>query len=252
MIMNEGDFNRESGSESDYNIDHKEFLSFASPGEDHKGSIDSRNNFIHPLAHVSSSVKLGRNNYIGPFCYIVGNTTIGDNNHFEAYCSIGTFPEYREYFNKKICMGVTIGNRNVFREFTTVNAGTGRNTQLRNEIWMLRGSHVGHDAIIEQKCTLSCNVIIGGHSHVMQGANMGMGSVCHQQTIIAPYVMIGMNATVTKKTCMEPFYVFVGSPAKALKKNDYAIERHCISEHGQKFLTLEYLRVKKEYQDTNQ
>ena len=157
-------------------------------------------NYIHPSAIIGKNVKLGNNNYIGPNCLIVGNTTIGDNNHFEAFCSIGTFPEHKEFFDKKEIKGVVIGNNNVFREFVTVNAGCTQDTVISNRCWMLKGSHVGHDCYIEDDVTLSCNALVGGYSIVMQDANFGLGAICHQRSLIGAYAMLGMGTIVTKKT----------------------------------------------------
>lgn len=186
--------------------------------------VDTENNFIHPSAIIGTNVIMGKNNYIGANCYIVGDVAIGDNNHFEAFCSIGTFPEHKAFFNKKNMMGVTIGDNNVFREFITINSGCYKHTKIGNDVWMLRGSHVGHDSEIEDHTTLSCNVLIGGHSLVGFGVNFGLGSICHQFSIIGSGSMIGMGAIVTKTSVIEPFKTYVGNPCKFLKENEYKIK----------------------------
>ena len=187
--------------------------------------VDANNNFIHPTAIVGYDVELGKNNYIGANCYIVGNVSIGDNNHFEAFCSIGTFPEHRSFFNDKKTMGVKIGNNNVFREFTTINSGCYCNTVLDSNIWMLRGSHVGHDAVIHKDTTLSCNVIIGGHSIIGCDVNFGIGAICHQFSVIGSGSMIGMGAIVTKTSNIKPLGTYVGNPCKYLKDNTYKMNK---------------------------
>ena len=188
------------------------------------------NNFIHPSAIVADTVKLGKNNYIGPNCYITGHTIIGDNNRFESFCSIGTPAEHRDYFTS--FEGKTlIGSSNTFREFTTVNAGTKDITTLKDNIVMLRNSHIGHDSIIESNVNLSCNVLIGGHSYVMEGCNFGLGSMCHQFSVIGAYSMIGMNGTVTKSSKIAPGYIYVGSPVKVLKLNAIGLERNDITKN---------------------
>lgn len=184
-------------------------------------------NYIHPTAIVSDTVTLGEGNYIGPFCYITGDTVIGNNNRFEAYSSIGTAAEHRDYFHKT--PGKTIiGNNNIFREFTTVNAGTSHKTVLHDQIYMLKGSHVGHDSIVEKNVTLSCNVLIGGHSYIMEGVNFGLGSICHQFSLIGSYSMIGMGSVVTKSSEILPGGVYVGSPCKLIKPNIIGLERNNI------------------------
>lgn len=193
--------------------------------------VDENSNFIHPSAIIGTNVIIGKNNYIGANCYIVGNTTIGDNNHFEAFCSVGTFPEHRSFFNKKEMKGVVIGDNNVFREFITINSGCYQNTVLGNEIWMLRNSHVGHDSTIYDKTTLSCNVLIGGHSIVGEDVNFGLGSICHQFSVIGGGSMIGMGAIITKSANISPFGVYVGNPAKYLKVNTHKLKNADMFTH---------------------
>lgn len=203
------------------------------------------NNFIHPTSTIGDKVKLGANNYIGPYCYITGNTVIGDNNRFEAYCSIGTPAEHRDYFSSQDSK-TFIGNNNIFREFITVNAGSISNTILKNNIVMLRNSHVGHDSIIEDRVNLSCNVLIGGHSYLMEGVNFGLGSICHQFSIIGAYAMIGMGCIITKSNHITPGNIFVGSPAKLLKSNVVGLERNNINSNKLNKLIESFNKLKNE------
>jgi len=196
--------------------------------------------FIHPTAIIGPNVKLGTNNYIGPFCYIDGDTTIGNNNHFEGYCSIGSPAEHRDYFISKSGKTV-IGNNNIFREFTTVNAGTKDITTLGDNIVMLRNSHIGHDCILEDKVNLSCNVLIGGHSYLMEGCNFGLGAICHQFSIIGAYSMVGMGTIITKSSKVEPGKVYVGSPSKYLKDNTIGLERNNIIQDKLDIFNNQYI-----------
>jgi UDP-N-acetylglucosamine acyltransferase len=196
-------------------------------------------NIIHPTAVIDDGVQLGENNYIGPYCYITGHTVIGNNNRFEAYCSIGTPPEHRDHFDNNP-FPVIIGDGNIIREFVTINAGTIRNTVLGNNIVMLRNSHIGHDSIIEDKANLSCNVLIGGHSHIMEGANFGLGSMCHQFLVIGAYSMIGMGGIVVKSSIIQPGEIHVGNPVKFLKENKIGLNRNSIDSNRLSELTNKY------------
>lgn len=198
--------------------------------KDTKHVHDTNRNFIHETANVGDSVKLGKNNYIGAFCNIVGNTIIGDNNRFEGYCSIGTFPEHRTYYEKQVSTKVVIGSNNVFREFVTINAGTIQDTIVEDYVWMLRGSHVGHDSLVRSNCTISCNVLIGGHSILGRWVNMGLGSICHQYSVIGGGSMIGMGCIITKKTPVKPFETHVGNPARHLRANVHRIDNSTPNE----------------------
>jgi UDP-N-acetylglucosamine acyltransferase len=176
-------------------------------------------NTIHPTAV--------KNNYIGPYCVLQGNTVIGDNNRFESHCSIGSPAEHRDYFTQ--AGELTIGDNNTFREFVTVNAGSHSTTVVRNNVVMLRNSHVGHDSFIDNKVNLSCNVLIGGHSHIMEGANFGLGSICHQFSKIGAYAMVGMGCIIPKGRRIEPAHVVVGNPSRFIKLNEVGLTRNNIS-----------------------
>lgn len=184
------------------------------------GYVSHSDNFIHPTAVVEAGAILGKGNHVGAFCLIKKDAKIGNNNRFEAFCSIATEPEHKAYFGKPN-KGVVIGNNNVFREFVTVNSGCEKPTILCNGITMLKSSHIGHDSTINSNCTISCNVLIGGHSLLGFGVNMGLGSICHQFSKIGSYAMVGMGSIVTKKSKVGCFETHVGSPAKYLKDNDY-------------------------------
>jgi UDP-N-acetylglucosamine acyltransferase len=181
-------------------------------------------NTIHPTAIIDPTAKLGTNNYVGPFCIIGPNVVIGNNNRFESSCSIGSPPEHKSFWNGEF-KSVEIGNDCVFREFITVNSGTLDNTRVHDHVVMLRGSHAGHDVQIQQGVTVSCQASIGGESVIWQGANLGMGVMIHQRSQIAPYSMLGMGCIVTKSSEILPFEVYIGNPARHLRRNQVGLER---------------------------
>lgn len=179
-------------------------------------------NVVHPTAIIDAKAKLGSDNFIGPFCYIGPNVTIGDGNRFEAYVSVGTAAEHRDYFRSE-AGPVQIGSHGIFREFVTINGATQGLTRVGDNVTMLRGSHIGHDAIIGNKANLSCNVLIGGHSVLGEGANLGLGAAVHQFRVIGAFAMVGMNSTVTRN--VPPFVVAFGSPCEGQKVNRVGLQR---------------------------
>lgn len=181
-------------------------------------------NNIHPTAIIGKNVVLGSNNKIGAYVVIDGNTVIGDNNEFYPFCSIGSDPEHKSFYGSEN-KGVIIGSDNVIREYVTINAGCYRPTRLGDSNWMLRGSHAGHDALIGDNCTISCNVLIGGHSIVGDYANLGLGAIIHQFSVIGGGAMLGMGTVVTKKSRVEPLRTYVGNPARLLRENGHIVSK---------------------------
>jgi UDP-N-acetylglucosamine acyltransferase len=90
------------------------------------------------------------------------------------------------------------------------------------------GSHVGHDVVIRSQATLTCNVLLGGHTVIGQGANLGLGSVVHQSRVIGAYSMIGMSSTVTQSIL--PFVIAFGSPCERQRINRIGLQRSGIVE----------------------
>lgn len=180
-------------------------------------------NRIHETAYIEEGAQIGQNNYFGPFSYVHSCVVIGNDCRFEGHCSIGTPPEHKSFHLNGDNCGVLIGNNVVIKEFVTVNRGTTQTTTIQDDVWMLRGSHAGHDSLIMKDAVISCNVMIGGHSVVMDNANVGLGAVIHQNRCIGSYCMIGMGSVVTKS--IKPFMVAYGSPAKPTKLNDIGMKR---------------------------
>lgn len=171
--------------------------------------INPRENYIHPTALIAPGVKMGTGNYIGPFC-IIG------------------YPAEHKTFWGKDQKGVEIGNDNILTGHITIDAGTEHPTSLGDSIWMLKHSHVGHDAVIGNHATISCGAKVGGHAIIGPATNIGLNACIHQWVDVPEGCMIGMNAAVTKKTALEPFRKYAGVPAKDIGSN---VKQAAVSIH---------------------
>ncbi len=177
---------------------------FKANTKSNSASGDKNGNYIHKTALIGPNVILGRNNYIGPYS-IIG---------FPAEHKTFWGENMRPKFGK-----VIIGDNNIITSHVTIDAGTENITLVGNDCWILKGAYVGHDCNIEDNVTLSAHVLLGGHSIVMEGVNMGLGSMCHQRSIIGSYSMVGMGSVITKKSTILPFDTVIGKPARFLKRN---------------------------------
>ena len=174
-------------------------------------------NDIHHSASVHHNVKMGRGNVIMEGVIIREGVELGNNNYIGPNCIIGDFPEKNGFMTTP--GKVLIGHNNRFTKQVTIDAGTERPTVIQNDTLFLKNAHVGHDAIIRDLVTLSCNVCIGGFTEVGKETNFGLGAVAHQRLKIAERCMIGMNSTVTKKTKTEYCKKYAGSPARDIGSN---------------------------------
>lgn len=171
---------------------------------------------------------------------------MGNNNRLEAYVSAGTPAEKHGYFYPLEDKEVVLGDNNIIREFVTLNSGSRRPTKMGNNCLMLRGSHLSHDSVLEDKVTVSCTSMIGGESYIMTGVNLGLGSLVHQFSVIGSYSMIGMGAVCAKTLQAEPGNIYVGNPARFYKANLIGLQRNGVSSEKLREEHLRWEQIKKD------
>lgn len=152
---------------------------------------------------------------------IIGkNVTIEDDVYIGPYCIIGMPAEWKgkEHIDK----GVLIKKGTRITGMVTIDSGVEKITTIGENCYLMKHSHVGHDAEIKDGVTLSCGVKIGGHSIIEKNTNIGLNAVIHQRVIVPEGCMIGACGFVGKKSKLKPFHKYAGVPVKELGKN----ERH--------------------------
>jgi UDP-N-acetylglucosamine acyltransferase len=195
-------------------------------------------NQVHPTAILVGEVNMGFGNFIGAGCIIHGPITIGNHNYFGAYSSIGAPPEDDAIsINDHVSMSnglqvgegsITIGDRNIVREFVTINRGETSETQIHNDVYLMAKSHIGHDSKILSKVKITSLVQVGGYSTIEYGVNVGLSASLHQWTVVGAYSMIGMNSTVTRN--IPPGSLALGSPARIKGPNVFSLEKVGITD----------------------
>lgn len=165
---------------------------------------------IHPTALIEDGATLGENVKIGPYCIVGAETTIGDgtelishavvtgktvmgrNNRVFPFASIGHQPQDLKYKGEP--SRLEIGDNNVIREQVTINPGTeggGMLTKVGNNVLMMVGAHVAHDAIVGNSCILVNNATLAGHVILEDFAIVGGLSAVHQFVRVGKHAMIG-------------------------------------------------------------
>lgn len=89
------------------------------------------------------------------------------------------------------------------------------NISIGNHVILNIDSTVGHDAIIEDYCTILPSVNVSGHVYLEDGVTVGTGSAIIQGIIVGKNSTIGAGAVVTKE--IPANCTAVGAPAKPIK-----------------------------------
>src|SRR5690625_123914 len=170
---------------------------------------------VHPTASVDPSARLGSGVEIGAFTLvgpdvevgagtrigshssIHGPTRIGSDNVIHGHVAIGGDPQDKKFQGETVRL--EIGDRNVIREFTIINRGTGGGggvTRIGHGNWLLAYTHIAHDCRVGNDCIFSNNATLAGHVEVGDYVILSGFAGIHQFCRIGMHAFIGMGAFV--------------------------------------------------------
>jgi UDP-N-acetylglucosamine acyltransferase len=191
----------------------------------HPRAYVGRGSIIGPHAVIGPHVHIGDRCSIGASAVIDGWTAIGDETEIFPFASIGLIPQDLKF--KGEMTKLTIGTRNVFREFVTINRGTsggGGVTEIGDRNVFMAYVHVAHDCHVKNDTIFGPHATLGGHVTVEDYANISAGSAVHQFCRVGRHAFIGGYSVVTKDAL--PFARTVGSrPARIFGVNTIGLMR---------------------------
>ena len=173
---------------------------------------------------IGAGVTIGDGCWIGPHAVINGPTTLGRQNKVFQFASVGDAPQDKKYAGEPTRLEV--GDRNVFREFCTINRGTvgGRNvTRIGDDCLFMAYSHVAHDSIVGNRCVLSNCTALAGHVELGDWVILSGYSAIHQFCKIGAHAFLANNAAVTRD--VPPYLLVAGSPAEPKGINSEGLKR---------------------------
>lgn len=179
---------------------------------------------VGPFAIIGPEARIGAGTKIWHHATIWGNTSIGEACEIYPYASIGMQTQDLKF--KGGSPGVKIGDRNIFREYVSINAATndGESTELGNDNYLLAYCHVGHCCKIGNHLIASNGATFAGHVIVEDHVGVGGGGTAiHQFCHIGYRSFIGGCAKVEQD--IPPFMLGDGNPAKIRMFNKVGLER---------------------------
>jgi len=170
-------------------------------------------------------VHLGANCRVGASAVVDGWTEIGDDTEIYPFASIGQVPQDLKFRGEQTRL--TIGRRNIFREFVTIHRGTrggGGITSIGDRNVFMAYVHVAHDCHVGSDTIFGNTATLGGHVTVEDFANISAGSGVHQFCRVGRHAFIGGYSVVTKDAL--PYARTVGSrPARIFGTNTIGLMR---------------------------
>jgi UDP-N-acetylglucosamine acyltransferase len=179
---------------------------------------------VGPFAVIGPDVIIGARTTVGAHAVIEGPTRIGEDNQIFPFAAIGGAPQDKKYKGEPTQL--TIGDRNVFREFCTMNRGTasGRGlTSIGSDGLFMAYSHVAHDCAIGDKVILANCATMGGHVQIGDWVQLGGLSAIHQFCKIGAHAFVAGGAILTRD--LPPYVMIAGNPAKPNSINSEGLKR---------------------------
>jgi len=167
---------------------------------------------VGPFAIIGPDVEIGDGTIVGPHAVVTGWTKLGSHNRIFQFASIGDAPQDKKYAGEPT--RVEIGDRNVFREYVTVNRGTTHDkgiTRVGSDNLFMASSHVAHDCIVGSHCVFANLATLGGHVEVDDYVILAGFTGVHQFCKIGAHAFIANNTAVTRD--VPPYVMAVGHPA---------------------------------------
>ncbi len=204
---------------------------------------------IHPTAVIHERATLAEDCEIGPYCVIGehvtlgrachlhshvvidGHTEIGEANTFYPFGSIGLQTQDLKW--RGGTAWTRIGDRNMFREYVTVNSATGDGdaTIIGDGNNFLAYTHVAHDCQLGNHIVMSNVATLAGHVVVEDCAIIGGLAAVHQFCRIGTISIIGGCSKVVQD--VPPYMMADGNPTATRAPNKEGLRRNDVPEETQ-------------------
>lgn len=211
---------------------------------------------IAGTALVSPRARIAENVSIGPFCLIedeveIGSgtrldshvvvkqyTTLGENNHLYPGVVLGNDPEDKHFSGERSYL--KIGDRNVFREFSSASRGTPPEsaTRIGDDNYIMIGTHVAHNCRLGNQIVICNHCSLGGYVEIEDGAYLSAGVLVHQFSKIGKLAMISGNTRVNLD--VPPFLLVSGFHIAANGLNRVGLQRAGFSPESLRQLKQAY------------
>ncbi len=151
---------------------------------------------VGPLCLLDGKIRVGARTRLIGHVTILGITELGADNVLHPGAVIGDEPQDLTYTG--VARSVKIGDRNIFREYSTVHRGSERGdvTIMGDDNFMMQNAHVAHDCRIGNSTIIAGGALLAGWVELGDRALVSGNCVVHQYTRIGRLAMMrGLSRT---------------------------------------------------------
>lgn len=128
---------------------------------------------------------------------------------------IGHAPESRDWKPDDPTFAPHVRNGARVEAYVTIDAGLRAPTTIGQRTWVMKGCHIGHDAVIGDDCELAPHCVVGGYVQIGNGVRVGIGAVFKPFVKVGKGARVGMGAVVISD--IPAGEVWAGNPARRLR-----------------------------------
>ena len=180
---------------------------------------------VGPFAIIGENVEIGEGTWIGPHTIVKGPTRIGRDNKIFQFSSIGEDPQDKKYCGESTWL--EIGDRNVIREFCTVNRGTAQDsgvTRIGDDNWIMAYVHIAHDCIVGDHTVFANNASLAGHVQINSYAILGGYTLVYQFCRVGSYSLCAFASGIHRD--VPPYFIADGYRAEPRGINIEGLRRN--------------------------
>jgi UDP-N-acetylglucosamine acyltransferase len=185
---------------------------------------------IGPYAVIGDGVVLAEGCRVGAHAVLEGPSVFGEGNRIFPHAALGLPPQDLKYRDEPTKLSV--GARNVFREFSTVHRGTaggGGVTTVGDDNYLMAYIHIAHDCHVGSRTIFANYAALAGHVEIGDDASIGAFCAIHQFTRVGRYAFMG-GMTAAPKDVL-PFFKTAGvDTTKTYGVNTIGLKRKGFSE----------------------
>ncbi len=167
---------------------------------------------IGPFSIIGADVEIGAGTTVAAHVVIHGPCTIGRDNRIHSFASLGDAPQDLSYAGEPTRL--EIGDRNVIREYVTINRGTPKDralTTVGSDNLLMAYCHIAHDCVIGDHTVFANGASLGGHVAIGDYAILGGFAMIHQFCRVGAHAFCAMGSAVAKDVL--PYVLVSGHPA---------------------------------------
>ncbi len=208
---------------------------------------------IHPSSVISPGARIGDGCRVGPFCYVGEHVVVGGNctlhshvvldghlrmgagNEVYSFACLGKQTQDLKY--KGDTTYVEIGDRNLIREYVTINSSTGggNTTRLGSDCMIQSYCHIAHECQVGNHVVMSSGAMLSGHVEVGNSAIIGGYAGVVQFVRIGTMAMLGGFSKLAQDIL--PYCIAEGAPAAIRAVNKIGMDRNGKSRETIKAVT---------------